>query len=763
MFFIGIFISIVILLILVFFTIILYLKLREQYKNRKVLNEISIIGFVFLISFVLRLTSVLLIGIPDTVGNGIASGWYLLYNTIGGLSFEGIEGVNGFLTDYTIIQCLYYGAVIYAALTSLLIISVGISYELYSYIKMRAFYKKYKVIYIFTAVSEESLLLAQDIREKEAARLGKNKFAILFLGNGLEAFDKKNDSHRIIMNNGFFYWSYGKKTRGSQEESIAHFLHYTRKNSLKLDRSYNHNKLIHVFALSSGADQRSDESTNSDVVFDDVKAMLSEYVSVVNGETVCQIPTVINYYLATHGDINYQIYISKLNTIINEFLIEKGIAKTQTDIGRYIQLHLINEAYLTGVDLLSAIKKEFFNGEGYTSENIAQYQSFLTPNDADEFHVSVIGFGDNGKNAMSQLFVGTSWLNPNSFVASKFIADIYDRSAETLAGRFAYAHPFTFCRNCAENEKIDRDVLRKWSENIRFEGINGLYQACQAYDLSKERVRELMGFPILLFHNQNCFRLDYMKQIDSQLGGGAEKRTAGSKAYIIALGNDEENVCIANSIIDDFKHEELILGKQSGPTSLKVIFVNVRDCKSIARLNWTKDDRSFFTDRLRVIPFGCAESIWSYKGIVDDEKDCLYNYLYSLNDPYSVCTEAELRIKENFESCGDLSLGPNEIQKAKDLWLKKDPYEKESNRAACRFAFRYKIGMGMSKEYFDRIEHLRWNRFYIVHGWIYADYPSSEKVFRRHNKEHTCLCPFELLSNDLIAYDTINVTLGKNL
>ena len=57
-------------------------------------------------------------------------------------------------------------------------------------------------------------------------------------------------------------------------------------------------------------------------------------------------------------------------------------------------------------------------------------------------------------------------------------------------------------------------------------------------------------------------------------------------------------------------------------------------------------------------------------------------------------------------------------------------------------------------------EHMRWSRFHMAGGWIYADYENSEKVFRRRNKEHVCLCPFDMLDAFTKIYDVANVVIS---
>lgn len=760
MFFLGIFISVLILIICIFCTILIYFKLREKYKTRKILNEFIIIAFAFAVSFALRLTSVFMVGIPDSVESGLASGWYVLYSTIGGLSFEGLDSVNEFLAGHSLAQCLYYGSIVYAAITSLLIISVGLSYEFYSFVKTRAFCKQYKTVYVFTMVSEESLLLAQDVQEKENSRLGKNNFAVLFLGDELESFDKRNPLHRTIMDRGFFYWSYGKKENKGSRESVMRFLHFTAEKALKKQCDEVYDKQIHILALGVDENKSGAENVNGDNVFEDIESVLNEYVKVSEAQTdgknaavfKINIPTVVNYYLAANGDINYQYYINKLNTVIEAYFAKCGVEVTQdllTGIKKYFQLHIVSEAYLTGLDLTAQTYGEFFGG-GLTEESVARYKSFISPDADGQFRVCSVGFGANGSNAMEQLFVSTSFLDDKTFRASRFIADVYDKSSQEISGRYAYSHPLVFCRNALNRTESDGG-LEEWLKRNKNDGLSVIYDKCRESGMTEEQVRDSMGFPVVEFHDGNCFDIDVVGEIGGS--DGVLKRPA--KAYVIALGNDEENISIANNIIDDFKHEQLLFGADKPDKTLKIIYVNLRDEKNAERLNWTSRDREYFKDSLAVIAFGGAKNVWSYQSIIDDDKDSIYNYLYSLNDPYGEKVQPD-----PFEN---MDLYVKKCREYRDAWLRLDPFKKESCRAARTFALNYKITAMENKsgEYSDRLEHLRWNRFHIVNGWIYAPYSKGEKPFRQHNKEHNCLCPFELLDEGTIKYDSVNVALGR--
>lgn len=100
----------------------------------------------------------------------------------------------------------------------------------------------------------------------------------------------------------------------------------------------------------------------------------------------------------------------------------------------------------------------------------------------------------------------------------------------------------------------------------------------------------------------------------------------------------------------------------------------------------------------------------------------------------------------------------------KDIWLDVNPFTRESNRSAYSFAINYRYVDDIAQsEYCERVEHLRWNRFHMANGWVYAEYNKAEKSFRRHNKEHTCLCPYDMLDKWTQAYDLVNVQVGKML
>lgn len=733
----GVALSVLIIIGLIAATVFVYLKLKKRHKERKVLNELITIGCAFLICFAIRMTAVIIDLGSDTLADGISVGFYVLYSTIGELSFEGIESVSE-LSVAPVLQCMYYGAIVYAAGVSLLIISTGISYEFFSFVELRAFFKRYDVLYLFTDVSPQSVSLALDIENSESGAERQRKYAVIFIGSDLEAFDRKDETHRTIMRHGFYYWSYGEKRTKSLIKKLRLNLSFCSKK----DIGENRNKMAHVFAL-----ETSSERDNSSVIFDDIAAVLEDYYKPAVGKRAGDIPfcipTVVNYYLSATS-IDYEFYKNKLKSVIGQFLSDKGEdgGNALTDrLSAYFQLHILSGAKLSAIDMINRFKQSVM-GEMVTAENAAVYKEAVSPTKDGVFRTAVFGFGRIGQAAAKELFIETSYLDEN-YLPPEYIVDAYDINAEEISGSFGYRHPLFLCRNDGgQSAPQSSENLREWARTATGEAIEELVARGKEASLTRSEVFAGMGFPIVSMHGVSCFDIDFMRGMDNNIGSIYKKDGVGFRAFIISLGDDELNINMANMLICDFKNEILLNG---GVKESKTIFVNLKLKSSVDKIDWTKEDEQRFCKSLRVVTFGATEDIWSYSNIIDDRKDSVYNYCYN-----------KTAAKEKIEL-------PVKGFAHKDEWLKIDAFMKESTRSARSFGINYKIDrlLGYDKDYDIRLEHLRWNRFYMAAGWIYASYPKEEKAFRRHNRQHTCLCPFEMLSQDVIDYDGTNVELGR--
>ncbi len=742
----GVILALFAMLALITATILVYLQLRKKYRHRRILNEVIIIGVAFLVCFGMRFAVVLAQGLPNDVASGMSGMLYVLYSTIGGLSFEGVDAAADLAVNLPM-QICYYGAVVYAAVIMLLVISTGISYEFFSFVEMRGFTKKYKAVYVFTHVTQESLLLAEDIAHEEESKGGKNHYAILFMGEDLETFDRKNDIHRQIMECGYFYWSYGSLGK----HSVLKRLRYTQANCKKRNVGERHNKMLHIFALQNDDSGRGVEGTNSDFVFDDVALTIADYTDKKTKTTA--LPTVVNYYLLTHGNINYEYYATRTAEIAREH-------------ANNFQLHILDEARLASVNMLDMAKLDAYAVQGQESFAKA-WQDTVLPDDDGVYRIAVLGFGKIGQYAATELYQQTAHIHPQTNNPARFIADVYDKNATDQSGDFAYAHPMFLCKNEGKvlSPTTNKNLI-DWADGQYSDVLNALFVAGEKQGYDKQRVLNEMALPIVALHSNSCYDRDFMRRIDSVMAGTEQNEGVNYRAFIVALGNDDGNVAMANLLIDDYKNQ-ILLGAVQGDMRVKTIYVNVRDEKNVPRINWTEEDKKVFAGKLAVVPFGTLSNLYSYERIVNDVFYRIYNYSYE----YIGATGKlpTLKTAEEQTACNN-------------AWLKVSCFAKESNRAACDFGFHYYLmkDKNLPEEYFSRIEHERWNRFHIANGWIFADYnyyvekegktqeqiqkekavATKNKNFRRRCKQHQCLCPFDMLEPAVIKFDYANVQIG---
>ncbi|MBO5866910.1 MAG: hypothetical protein J6Q55_02520, partial [Clostridia bacterium] len=600
--------------------------------------------------------------------------------------------------------------------------------------------------------------------------------------------------HREIMDRGYIYWSYAKVSEKEKELSLLKKLHYTKKSCQKRDKGFNHNKMVHIFSLLNDENLYAAENHNSHFVFDDIQALLNDYCKGMSkfakqNEQVDCIPTVVNYYLLTHGDINYEFYNTRISTIVDEFFAANHIENTQVVdkygksvskkqlVLRSIQLHILSEAKLTADDLVHSWQDTFM--KKWDKGNHDLYRQSTLPGVENVYRTAIFGFGKTGQYALKSIFAATSNVSKveNKYISSQFIADVYDIGADRRSGEFAYAHPLFLCKtDTVDHMPVSNEQLIAWGKEASNDALKYIYDkaAESPLKMTRDQVWEDMAFPIIDYHRVSCLRQDFMNKIDKSLGI-FDKDSVHYNSFVVSMGNDEDNIVMSNILIDDFKHEILLTGKSHGALDNEIItiFVHIRDEKNIHRLNWSAEDEEYFAKHFRVVSFGCRENIWSYSNIVDDQSASMYNYMYHVKSHAmeidrggnGQLTQTEHEIMDSIaRDDGAWYQAVLEDVYRKDLWLDVNAFARESNRSAYSFAINYafvdEVG---EREYCERVEHLRWNRFHMANGWIYAEYGKAEKAFRRHNKQHTCICPYDMLDSWTQAYDLVNVHVGQVL
>ena len=826
----GIIIGIILLIALLAGFIIFYFALRKKWPYRRIGNEVIMISTVFLMAFAIRLAVVLcdpaLSVSLDNIETGVSAVFYVLYSTIGGLSFEGIDGLTS-LSAVGIMQSVYYGVLVVAGLIVLLIISVKISYEWYSYLALRGrrlVMRKYRRIFVFTDVTEESLLLAADIKRTNdnfrAQNDGSDKpvrkkrdYLIVFTSNRLDPFDRKNERHREIMCNGYYYYSY-KNNRPREGSSILKILGL--KSSFDKDAVYK--KEVHIFALKNDKELRAAEEDNSDLLFKDIEATLNDFTincveettekgedATLNDFTIncvenptekgeedkrktrkkadkknsyVGLPCVLKYYVLSNRSVNYQFFIRMLNKCV-----------PKESCRRFFQINILNEAVLSARDMIERLKSYYIK-----EKNVKEWENYLKAfslNEKNAYRTCILGFGDKGEQAMKQLYMhecvnmldfseGTGKIcgeeENHGQNSKKFIADVYDTRMDELSGKFSYAHPLYACLNESGIED-ENDIY----ENAKNSYVSS-YPADKKDDPEKYFVN--MHLPIVVFRNKSCFGLGFMKNIDEDFAGAHVVEARNYRSFVVTLGDDNKNISMANLLLDDFKHELSVLRKkQSGDSPApagdiegscgvpKILFVSIRNEKNISRINWSSNDEKEYENDLIVIPFGCRTNVWSCK-MISDDKAAKYNWAY--NQACEMVSKIEkgepIGYKELYDKLGPVkNIDP---PKYLSLWYGKvDCFKQESNRMVSDFVFNNYFAIqknekakGWSLENdtdLSQLEHIRWNRFHINNGWTFFPYDSQAKARKEEIKEHRYLCPFAELGGGTKAYDKVNIYISQ--
>lgn len=811
-------------------TMIFYFILRRTKFGVKRSAEIIVGAFAYLLSVFVRYFVVVL----ELKGSGASLGLWdsvslfcrSIYSGIGGFAFEGLDD---YANVSSVVNCVYAGTSLYTGLVALTVISTNVSHVIYSKILLK--FKKFgralksflKVffpcvnndvdIYVFTAITDDALALAESIelKHKQSKKLRPE---IIFSGAELEAFDKKNPLHAKIITHGYLYIPFKKSF---DNQSIIKYFNYFikndgflakdkfefsgRKNAEKKAKNYikknRSQSKIHIFALELNEDKTGLEELNSSVIFDEIESILK--LKAVNKNKIL-LSTVIDFYVLVDGDVSYEHYTSKLNGLITSAVKDGRLSDDATSSAinickNYFQLHVINEAEISAECMIEGRNQVFASDTSLYEKDNSRLQ----------YKTLVLGFGENGRACLNSLFINTAYID-DSGNPTKFSADVYDTRISEISGPYTYSHPFYKVANVGEkvsadqSDFIDADknikpffapgILEKRVETLDKNEIEYLKdkdpEKIKSWLVSKEReavtdycdVDLQMGFPEIALHNLSCLDSKFINYLDEKVDAFSEKISNKYRynSIIVTLGNDETNILTANNIINSIKRE-LDVSKKNYIDGLLIIYINLRNKFNHGRIDWTESDAEKYPN-LKVISFGEVEKTYSYDFIVSDEKEKKYNTFYSLiylgekisdeskqeiskmkRDFRSIVNEysedKDFECTAIFENAKKIILSNGDFELADKLWAEQSLFIKKSNNYARKFAPALKSfaksyqKSGLSREKvinLAKIEHVRWNRFHMAHGWVFVDYEKKDKARARLNREHDCLVPFSLLN-----------------
>lgn len=845
-------------------TMWLYFACKKRTRSRYAV-EISFVAVVLLLSIAGKMA----ISYIEDTGEVKYDTWdstvkfvYSVFQAVGGLSFDGLP----YYKSYENLYAMYYAtSSLYAGLVVLSVVTFSLSYEIYSFFAWVNFSGKGKSkIYIFTAITEDSVALAHSIDEKNRtdltavyrrilakqtggaqaseAKLGqkivagakaivkylffRQKYAIIFLRTeGREAFSGKNPLCLDIMHSGFLFLTYNP---GKRDKSITEFLRIRSKDrdltSPQGRERFNkkfadgETEEIHIFALDWEKDKT---CVNDKVVFDDVgrnvrkiyrnkKVYIPEdYVceeeferrltaaKTCNEKTRIKADrnaqfdrligkirqTTVNYYFLSSEDIDVpnvdMRFDSELAKLAEEDEIEKGkeisllgyigylarraegndankSPEAYNRLKTHFRFYAVNEANMAAADF--ALKKSEL-----ISDCPMLYEQELKEK---SYRAMIIGFGQNGQQTMNAAYVFAASGEHGEDAAFKgeekdspllvykpqpFIADVFDKNADELGGVYKIKHPDAEVRYADAEKEED----------------------CSAVAEGKQiRLR-------VNIYRESAFSKEFIRRADKNTG--LRKSTKYDyNLIVIALGNDDSNVSIANALLEDIKHE---LTRGCGNDGYQTIAINLRDKQNYDRINWCGNDARKF-DKVKVIVYGAATDMYGYDSIVNWEKAKYCNYVYS-------CIEKNLYVNgENTLSndIGEVCRGEKAEGKRyvsgeyyKELTKRYDPagielqwdsaaqlsfYNRMSSRYAAMFypftLSQCKIKFGNKDGVFDdvsaenlvrlgAVEHDRWSRYMTVNGYVYGD------TKRLSAKEHCDIRKYDKLKGENRSYDVINV------
>ena len=855
--FLGILIGIVVLAAAYGATMCGYFALRRKMPGAKFFVEIVIMGVAVAFSFCVKLT-VYMLQEGDNIEDGAAALFFAVYKAVAGLALDGIDSVSQL---GGLVNCLYSGVSLYAVLVFFSVISAKASYETYSYFALRLLGSTMKDgtdIYIFMTATEDALTLADDIAAREIyakeddekldlrtrvarvplrikAMFGGKKLAsgekkrrciIVFSGDGIGVFDRKDPLHREIMARGYYYWNFDKVKYGS-EKSLLKRLHLYKDNA-GCGRSRERDVEYKFFALALNADLKGSEATNADRVYDEVAAMTDEAVS---GKA----PFVkASFYFMVASEINYEAYKRRMNDVVQDHLIrsdidtnrldgalaaeyycelDKEAAKTRDNvkiertkrelfckkcakvIQKYCALYAFSEAKLAVKTLIEGRTKLFekaiasakANGKDALAADRLPVADFV--GNGGKYRVMVLGFGKTGQLALNALFSDTAYLDEDG-VQPGFAADIYDVDAR--AGLFSSEHPMYLCASAGDDYAPMREDEFEKTTAYQLNKIKEAFKPIAAEGCAMDEIVKKTRLPRLVFHEVSCFEPGFFDELDRQTekSGKNVSRKLEYNAYVIALGDDESNIAMANALLDDFKHEK----NADGGSGNVIVYVNVRDRRNRCRIGWSEDDVARSGGHINVVLFGDASDMYTYRNIVDIEDDKKFNYAYQLLGGYTkydgkdkkigevtVHNKFEADIAKIFADFGKPNAAGEDFEKkVKDVvallaerigadpeeseqkWMECSMMDRESNYGARRFGRLLaliidakpvddKLLMRLSE-----IEHIRWMRLMMAYGWIYSGKKDKEI------KEHDNLCPFEMLPiDDSVTKSRVAIAKGE--
>lgn len=607
-----------------------------------------------------------------------------IFALLGGLTFEGQN--FEFEKPSDIVECIcsivYFISIAWLAITNAILIVLGFSHTIYS--ELRVVSLKFKThykptsnmkIYIFPYASKESLILANNIYKDAEKHKNKNdlkKIRIIFSSDELEPFDKDNEIHNEIEQRDYLYIPLPKKDFKKRESVVKNLL------GKKIFKKIQNNEVC-LFALKTDENEEGFETKNNDIIFDDIDLLLKELITEFQKKSCNKTndfgndflkycgydfnnnkfifdenPLMINYFLLSNHELNFEFYENKLKQTFHNNFSNTKVFKYDSKVPIF-NLTVLNEALMTGEDLI----KEFIykNDKDKISTITKDENGSICINYSEGGHkVLVIGFGQTGQKALEHLYLISNGgkLEDDMFVPTQFYVEVIDTNIDEKLSSYIATHPsFIF-----KEGEIDAEL--KYEDEC-FKSLKERYSDYNDF----KKIDKYMAFPKVFYKKQNYNEPDFLKTMNDIC-------INKYNSIIIALGNDEQNIKCANSIIQSLRQS--INFKNQKEIS---IFVHIKDHNNELRLN---DDHKYFDynniehlSKINIYKFGTLDNIYSTRIFgSEDAKNAYMRYeqTYSkreTNWEYDYIVNNSMYEKKNNESISFFNKTYENFLKALDL------------------------------------------------------------------------------------------------
>lgn len=454
---------------------------------------------------------------------------------------------------------------------------------------------------------------------------------IIFASDELDPFDKENQLHKQIFEMRFLYCPIKKQKVNEKKCIIEHLFGINIKNKKGLQKFFDKHE-IYIFALKKDENGRGDESTNSDIVFDDIK-LTSDFIKDLfsndsEGKTLEDFLNLklINYYVLSNNNINFTFYSERLEEVTKKLLKKEG-KQIRKNSPKLFNLKVLNEAIMSGDNLIDV---EIKNSNSASFLNDKLEAGCLNSNSIESSKIEncdvknlVIGFGEVGQAALGSLILLENGgelddylvLKPSSFKALVIDENFSkEKNENNIIEDYKINHPLFAFSKYPFDENNDDEYYSAYKKIIHayFDSDNE-YEIIRKYrkKMNSEfaKINEYISFPLILYSSIAYGSVSFSEKILNKIIDGEFKK------IVISLGNDEDNIKCANYILKAIHQSEKYMNGLF-KSSIR-FYINLKDSNNNDRINTNPLDTSY---NILVNIFGNLKDIYS-PTIINCEKE----------------------------------------------------------------------------------------------------------------------------------------------